>query len=264
MASTPQSELPSNLTLHVGDEEALFERAGSTSDMELVVAPVELHRRNLQRRLRESRTPKDGFEFVGPTGIAERVLEADDRPNVALDRIDRLTMIRSVLRDGDPSVAAPAVPSDPQALEQLRTEVESVTGFHPARIDRLREIADGLDAPIDADAGEITTAAVGLERALRRRAEKAVSEVELLRRATRGLTAADGDPWRAAFPDVERVSLVGVSGLPIAHVDLLTAIARTTSVSIDVHFRRGTGAYLEDRFPALLEVADPGSVVFDP
>lgn len=265
MASTPNSELPSNLRLHVGGEEALVERAGSTyGARELVVAPVELHRRNLQRRLRGARTPKDGFAFAGPTEIAERILEADDRPSTAVDRIDRIAMIRSIVEDGDPFVETPAVPTDPQTLEHLRTELESVTGFHPTRLARLRGIADGLDAPIDADARETSAAAVELERGLRRRTEEAVSDVELLRRATRGLTAAGGDPWRAAFPDVDRVSLVGVSGLPIAHVDLLAAIARTTSVPIDVHFRRGTGAYLEDRLPTLLEVDAPGSVVFDP
>ncbi|MFA9516800.1 hypothetical protein ACERIT_06230 [Halopenitus sp. H-Gu1] len=233
---------------------------------ELVLAPVELHRRNIQRRLREARTPKDGVEFVDPSEIAIRLLGTVNDSPTALDRIDRLSMIPAV-RSADERVAeavsSPAVGSDPRALEQARTELENVTGYHPERIDAFRDAASGLETPMDADSEELLDAVVSIERALRQHTPKSVSDVELVRRATRRLLDADDAIWEATFPGIERVSLVGVSSIPAAHIDLLHAVLERTSVEVHVHFRRGTGSYLARRIPELLDVADPGTVVFE-
>lgn len=265
MAKTLQEQLPRNLTLHVGHEEALLERAdNSWNQTELVLAPVELHRRNIQRRLRESQTPKDGLQFADPSEVGERILDAAGLPTTTIDRIDRLSMIRSVLSEDEMSITSPAVPSDPQTVEQVRTEIENVTGFHPERLEIFRDVADGLTAPIDADAAEILSAATGIERVLRQRTSKSISEVEFVRRAARNILATDGKVWHEAFPEVDCVSLVGVSSVPAAHIDLLHAVLNSVSVSVHIHFRRGTGSYLSRRVPQLFDVAEPGAVVFDP
>jgi hypothetical protein len=264
MAQTSADRLPDNLTLHVGSEDALLERAdGSSQSTELILAPVELHRRNIQRRLRESGTPKDGLEFADPAAVAERVLDTAGLPTATIDRIDRLSMIRSVLSADEVSITTPAVPSDSQTVEQIRTEVENVTGFHPERIEALQTVADGLKTPIDADSAEILNAATSVQRALRTRTSEAVSDVELIRRSTREIRGTEGAIWEAAFPEVECVSLVGVSSISAGQIDLLHAVLDAVSVRVHVHLRRGTGSYLSGRVPQLFDVADPGAVVFE-
>ncbi len=172
-------------------------------------------------------------------------------------------MIRSVLSDNEVSITTPAVPSDTQTVEQIRTEIENVTGFHPERLEVLQSVADGLKAPIDADAAEILNAATSVQRALRTRTSEAVSDVELVRRSTREILATQGAVWEAAFPGVKCVSLVGVSSVSAGQIDLLHAVLDAVSVPVHVHLRRGTGSYLSSRVPQLFDVADPGAVVFE-
>ncbi len=264
MIQTPQKQLPKNLTLHVGEEESLLKRADHSSHQtELILAPVKLHRRNIQRRLRESQTSKDGLQFAAPTKVGQRILDTAEFSTVAIDRIDRLSMIRSIISGDEVSITAPAVPSNPQTVEQIRTEIESVTGFHPERVKILQEVPNGLTAPIDADAAEILNAAIGVEQALRQRTSKSVSDVEFVRRATRQIIATDGEVWEKAFPEVDRVSLVGVSSISASHLDLLHAVLKTVPVAVQIHFRRGTGLFLSQRIPQLFDIDKPGAVVFE-
>lgn len=265
-----QEQLPQNLTLHIGHEESLLERADQAIQAsELVLAPVELHRRNIQRRLREARTPKDNFEFADPGEVGVRLLREDGISTNAIDRIDRLSLIRSVLSNDETVTSKGTAPSkaaisvEPKDVEQVRTEVENVTGFHPERIDAFRDASEELVAPIDADTTEILDTAVGVERVLRQLTSKAVSDVELIRRATRQLMDTEGAIWKTVFPNIERISLVGVSSVPAAHIDFLHAVLETTSVRVHIHFRRGTGEYLVGRIPGLLDINEPGAVVFE-
>lgn len=264
---TRDDELPDRLTLHVGDEERLFERARTRSHPnELVVSPVELHQRNVQRRLREARLPTDAFRFADPVGICLRVLETTGRPTAAVDRVDRLSLIRSMLADApdDPSadVTLPtgAASRDPRHVEQIRTEAEAITNFHPERIAAWRASAGEIDGPIDEEAEAVLDAALGVERELRDLTAKAVSETALLRRATRSITATDGSAWTEAYPNAERLTLLGLSSLSAPHTDLVNALLTATSVEVRVHFREGTGEYLRRRVPDLLAVDDPGTV----
>ncbi|WP_128476988.1 hypothetical protein [Halorussus pelagicus] len=259
-----------DLTLHIGQEDRLLERAGHTSaSTDLVLAPVQLHRRNLQRRLREDRLPKDAFEFTDPADVARRVLRAVGESTDALDRIDRLSVLRSILLNEDGKASPsdrpriPNVTTDPKTVEQLRSEVESVTNYHPERMDSLRGTADELSVPIDADSTALIDLAVGIERALRCRSSRAVSNVQLLRRATRRIGTTDGSAWNDAYPDIECVSLVGVSSVSATQADVLRVLLDETNVGVHVHFRRGTGDYLAERIPDLLDVADPGAVIFE-
>lgn len=264
MMRTVQSRLPNNLTLHVGHEESLLERIRSEAESkELVLAPVELHRRNIQRRLRETRTPKYGVEFVDPTDVGKALLQNTDHSTKTIDRIDRLSMIRSILSDEQQSITGPAVLSDVQTVEQVRTEIENVTGFHPERLDRIRDAASKHSAPIDVDSIEFIDTAAGIERALRERTEKHVSEVEILRHAIRGVRETGGELWETTFPEASQLSLVGVSSVPAAHADLLHVLLGTSSVPVHVHLRRGTGSYLSRRLPDLFDIDSPGEVVFE-
>jgi hypothetical protein len=264
MMDTVQSRLPEDLTLHVGHEQSLLDRIrAEPASKEVVLAPVELHRRNIQRRLRETRTPKDGVEFMDPTDVGTALLQNTDGPTKTIDRIDRLSMIRSIFSDEHQSVIGPAVPADAQEVEQVRTEIENVSGFHPGRLDRIRDAARDCSTPIDADSIELVDAAVDIERALRERTEKHVSEVEIVRHAIRAVRESRGELWQTTFPEVTRVSLVGVSSISAAHADLLHVLLGTSSVPVHVHFRRGTGSYLSRRLPELFNIDAPGEVVFE-
>jgi len=272
---TRDDRLPDQLTLHVGDERRLFERARTRPrPTELVVSPVELHQRNVQRRLREARLPKDAFRFEDPVGACLRVLETADRSTSVVDRVDRLSLIRSVLDSADPdypgTTAGPIIPlptgvssRDPRRIEQIRTEVETVTNFHPERIAAWTETAGEIDEPIDDDAAAILDAGVGIERELRDRTEKAVSETALLRRATRAIAATDGAVWAEAYPNIERLTLLGLSSLSAPHTDLVNALLAATALEVHIHFREGTGEFLRRRTPELLAVTDPGTEAFE-
>jgi len=110
------------LSLHVGGEEQLFDRADRIDrPTELVVAPVELHRRNVQRRLREAAAPKDAFQSDDPGGVSHTVLTAAGNRPDALGRIDRLERIRSLLEEF-PTLPPGIRSDDPQYVEQIRTE----------------------------------------------------------------------------------------------------------------------------------------------
>jgi len=265
MERTLQTQLPRNLMLHVGHEETLIERVRQSSGgKELVLVPVELHRRNIQRRLRESQLPKDSLKFADPSEVGKKLIPDDQRSVAAIDRIDRLSMIQSLLaKNNGLELDKPMIPSAPQEIEQIRTVVESVTGFHPERLETFHETAEGLPSPIDIDSTEILEVAETVERSLRQDTEKVVSDVEFVRCASRNLLRTNGSCLEAAFPDVGRISLVGVSSLPAAHIDLLHAILEATQVPVHIHFRRGTGSYLSRRLPELLNVIEPGTVVFD-
>ncbi|PHQ37643.1 hypothetical protein DJ69_15565 [Halorubrum persicum] len=267
---TRDDGIPDRLTLHVGDEGKLLDRARARPrPTELVVSPVELHQRNVQRRLREARLPKDAFRFEDPVGICLRVLERAERPTAAVDRVDRLSLIRSIndppAGDGstDRSLPTGVQSHDPRRLEQIRTAVEATTNFHPERIAAWTETAGELAGPIDDESTALLDAGVGIERELRELTAKAVSETALLRRATRTITATNGSAWEEAFPNVDRLTLLGLSSLSAPHTDLVHGLLAATSVEVDVHFREGTGEYLRRRVPDLLAVADPGTEAFE-
>jgi ATP-dependent helicase/nuclease subunit B len=259
---TVQQQLPKRLTIHVGDGDALLKRVARTTRTELVLAPVELHRRNIQRRLREAQLPKDGLQCTDPTDVATQLLATDTHPPTPLDRIDRLSMIRSIRSDDEGSITSPAVPAEPRTLEQIRTVIENVTGFHPERLDVFRTVGNGLTPPLDADIADLVEAATTIEQRLRHRSSTSVSEVQSVRRATRRILDTDGDVFRQTYPDIDRVSLVGISSVAISHIDLLHAVVASVSIPVHIHLRAGTGAYLSHRVSQLFDVSNPGTVVF--
>ena len=271
MKTTSRSpEETDGLTLHCGDEHQIFERAQRCSrPTDLIVSPVELHQRNIQRRLREAGRSKDTFSFGDPVEIAIDLCTAANHDTTTIDRIDRLTLLRSILNaqsaEAQREISLPPEYAgvDPQPVEQLRTEVETATNFHPERIAAWRETATTLDAPVNHDTNAILDSAIQTEQALRDRTGNAISETELLRRATRSIQETDGSVWDATYPHIERLSLVGVSSLSAPHTDLVHAMLAATSVDVHIHFRAGTGEYLTNRVNELLGVEDPGREVFE-
>lgn len=267
--STRYESLSEQLTLHVGDEMQLLERAGHVQQpSEIILAPVELHQRNIQRRLREAAKPKESFTFDDVVGVSRRVLNATDVPTAAIDRIDRLSLVRGLLDEtvsSSPTITLPAGVSshDPQHIEQIRTEIETITNFHPERITAWAATADELPEPIDADTAELLETALDVERGLRTQAEKAISDIELIRRTARELTATNGTVWKETFDNIERLSLVGLSSISAPYADFIHAIAATTSIDVYIYLRRATGDYLSERVQTLFDVSGPGTVVFE-
>ncbi|WP_241686082.1 hypothetical protein [Halorubrum amylolyticum] len=256
------------LTTRIAEESRLLDRAErAASASELVLAPVQLHHRNLQRRLREAARPQGAFEFTDPESVGRTVVAAADGSTAALDRVDRLSLLRSLARDGADLPAAlrsllvGGGDAGARRAERVRSEIESLTNHHPVRVEALRDAATGLDAPIDGDAARLVDGALRAEAALRDRGRAAVSTTALLRRATRRIDRSGGDAWDAAFPEAERVSIVGVGALSAPYVDLVSALLASTAVAVEIHFRPGTGAFLDARLPELLSVPDPGREV---
>lgn len=230
---------------------------------------MELHQRNIQRRLREANKPKDVFEFDDPVGVCRTILRGKSASAEAIDRIDRLALIRALLDNSSvsasPTVSLPAGigTRDPQHVEQIRTEVETVTNFHRERIAAWENVSAELAMPIDTETAELLEAALDVERGLRERTSKAISETELVRRSTRTLFETDGVAWKKAFAQIERLSLVGLSTISAALADFVHALVATTRLDVHVHFRAATGKYLTNRVPDLLDVSAPGQVVFE-
>ncbi|QIO24396.1 hypothetical protein G9465_15520 [Haloarcula sp. JP-L23] len=138
-----------------------------------------------------------------------------------------------------------------------------MTNYHPERIAAWEDVVGDLYAPIDADTAALLDTALDVERALRAQTAKAVSETELVRRATRELTATDGTAWTDAYPEMERLSLMGLSSISATVADFLHALVAATTLDVHVYFREVTGEYLEQRFPSLLDIAEPGVEVFE-
>ncbi len=267
--SIDDESLSERLSLHVGGEMQLLDRAcQAPQPTEIVLAPVELHQRNIQRRLREAKKPKESFLFDDAVGVSRRILDGTDIPTAAIDRIDRLSLIRGLLDESariSPMVTLPAGTSsyDPQYIEQIRTEVETITNFHPERITAWAETADELPEPINVDTTELLEAGLDIERGLRAQTEKAISDIELVRRAARELTATSGAAWNGTFDQIDRLSIFGLSSISSPYADFIHAVAATTSVDVHIYFRRATGDYLKERVPALFDISGPGTVVFE-
>lgn len=265
---TTAHDVASQISIYCGEEERLLDRGDRTATpTELVLAPTELHQRNLQRRLRERARPQNAFKFADPETVAEELLTAADTTPTSLDRVDRLALLQSL--PSEPADQPPGLQplrstqqdTGPQQLEQIRSEVESVTNFHPDRIVALRGVIDEFAAPIGAEATTLVDCGVAVEAWLRDRTAKAVSKTALLRRATRHLDVWGDEFWPNRYPDIERISLVGVSSIPAPEVDFLHGLCTATTVDIELHLRPGTSEYLTTRLPELLSIERPGQEV---
>ena len=241
---------------HIGDIEGLLDRADcSRESVELVLAPVELHQRNLKRRLRQVQRTYNAFNLTDPTDVAVNVLAAAGKSTRRLDRIDRLSLLRVALENdalvGDATNVTARHLTDPDQVEQIRTEVEAVTNLTPAHIDTLRRVASGLRSPVDVDAREAIEVALAAQDMLDERTDRVVSDAALVRHATQLLHDTGGTAWNEVYPQIARCSLVGLSSIPAPQADFLAAIAETTETDVHVYFGQATGSYLTARHPSV-------------
>jgi len=259
---------PKSIIVHVGGVESFLgwaEHASTVSNV--VIAPVELHRRNLKLRLTKANLPLDAFAFTDPSAVASHVLEAAGKPTKALDRVDRLALLGDILGgENEPTerfrlVLGGEPAQSGNAIEQARRELEVTTNYHPDRVRAFRQVVESAPSPIDVDVDDLLDGTLAVERALRRRSKKAPSDGELVRRATRTITDTGGTAWNDAYLSVERIALVGLSTVPATLVDLLTAVTSQCDVEAHLILRRGTGLFLEQRLADVWAVQNPGQVV---
>ncbi|MFC7095792.1 hypothetical protein [Halobaculum marinum] len=270
--TAPRTDPP--FTVHTEAVPALVDRAARVPEAaELVVTPEQLHRRNLRDRLRRADAPQSAFRFVQPVDVARQVAGAANAPTERLDRVDRLYHLDGALDDARDRDAewwrslAVSMGADltaaVEAVEHLRNEVETTTGFHPDRLATLRERARELGAPDRDDALARVDAAVELQRALARRVEVAPTGDAVTRGATRKLAAHGQSLWAEAYPNVERVTVAGVSTVGATLADLLAVLSRRTDATVGLHLRHATGDRLADRLGQLSAIDAPGSTVVD-
>lgn len=255
-----------DFVVHTDDLSSLFEHARHVRNpTDVVIAPVELHRRNLKLRLTGEGLPLDSYNFTGPRNVGSRILDQIGETPRVLDRMDRLSLTEDILareceaRDRFRMVLGGAPERNVKAVEQSRTEVEAITNYHPSRVRAFRDLADSLNPPLDVDSEDVLFGSIAVDRALRRRSSKVPSTGEILRRASRKLVQSGGDLWREAYPHVERMSVVGLSSLPATVLDFMTAVMQLVDVEIHLFFRGVTGRLLAERLSVMV-VDSPGEV----
>lgn len=256
----------SAITVRRGSLDTLFEHAAFVRrPTDLVIAPVDLHQRHLKQRVSQADEPVTAFEFSDGATVATRLLESTDRSTQSLDRVDRLDLLEAILsvEDRPRESFGILLGHDPttnvKAVEQTRSEIEAITNYHPSRVGSYRDLMQTLADPIEADARDALYGALAVEGALRHHGEKAPTDTELMREATRNLVDSDGSIWEGEYSNIERVTIVGLSNVSAPLIDLLSAIGRTTGVEGVIWLRPGTGPYLRERLPHTL-VDDLGEV----
>lgn len=262
-------------SVHVDSIPDLCNRAQRTTESrELVVTTVRPHRRNLRNQLREQDCPQTNFEFERLVEVARRVTGSKGRQTEALDRIDRLWHLEDILEaarhDGptwytDLAVSmGTGLPDRLEAVEAIRSEIETVTGFHPERLDDLRKAADEVSPPADSDSHARVDAAVAVQRALTQRVDPAPTPDAVIRTAIRTLAADGDDAWQAAYETVDRVTVAGTASLPATLADFVRVLGAETSVDIHLYLRAATGPTIQNRLPAACTIDDPGREMIDP
>lgn len=263
-------ELQSRVTVHQDDLAPLLDRgAHAESPTELVLMPLDLHRRVFKQRLSSAEMPRDAHRLTEPVDVAGRVLEptGDSQPSI-VDRIDRIPLLEELLRtetaaaDAFERVLGTPAAESVKSVEQARTEIESVTGYHPTRVGALRKWCASRATPPARDGRDLLEATLTIEERLRERTGKATSTGAVVRRAARVLSSGDVARWESVYPSVERVWVCGLSTIPASLVDLVASILATTNVEAHLVTRPVSGPVLAERLWDGVAVADPGQEVF--
>ncbi|MGZ0746086.1 hypothetical protein [Haloparvum sp. AD34] len=262
-----RSSLP--FEVHVDSVPDLVDRAQRLPQpRELVLTTVQPHRRNLRDRLRDADRPQSSFEFTRLVDVARQVAGTANVETESLDRIDRLRTLRSILETARDDEAdwytdlavsmGTDLPEQPETFEALRAEVETVTGFHPDRLDALRSEGNRVPAPADRDSRARIGAVVAAQRALAERVADAPSSDTVVRNATRVLAAHGDDTWSEAYGTVERLTVAGAASMSATLADFLRVLGDETDVDVHLHLRAATGPAIRERLSGLCAVAEPG------
>jgi len=261
----------SQITIHHDDLTPLLNRgAHAQTPTELVMMPLDLHQRVFKQRLIRADTPRDAHRLTEPVDVAGQILASSgaSQPSI-VDRIDRIPLFEELL-EAEPAMAnafervlgTPAAESV-TSVEQARTEIESVTGYHPARVGALREWCASRATLAARDGRDVLEATLMIEERLRKRTGKATSTGAVVRRAVRVLNSGDEARWETVYPSVERVWVCGLSTIPASLVDLLTSILTTTDVEVHLVTRPVSGPVLAERLWDGVAVSNPGREVFE-
>lgn len=260
-------------TVHIDTVPALQDRAQRTPDTQnLVVTPIQSHRRNLRNQLRDHDCPQTNFKFARLREVARHVSGSAGQTET-LDTVDRLYHLRSILAEAQQAGASwytdlvvsmgTGLPERPEDVEAIRSEVEMITGFHPDRLEALHTAADGITPPADRDSHACIMAAVAIQHALTHQLESAPTPDTVIRAATRILAAEGEAAWQAAYGTVDRVTVAGIASLPATLVDFLRVLATETTVDIHLYLRAATGPTVHDRLPALCAIDNLGHEVIE-
>lgn len=279
--SSSQPSVPHDLNslpfaTHIDTVPHLLKRATrAPTTRELVLTPTQLHRRNLRDRLRRNDAPQSVFQFAQPLDVARQLADEQGVQTECLNRIDRLHHLETALQDARNSDQdwyadlAVSMGTDlvatTEAVERLRAEVGTTTGFHPERLAALRDLAAGLDSPAREDALARIAAAVTLQQDLAERGDDAPTNDAITRRATRELAAEGQSLWSDSYANIERITVAGVSTLGATLIDFLATIGRESGPDVEVHLhlRHATGDQLNDRLIGLSSIDTPGRTVID-
>ncbi|GAB6880662.1 hypothetical protein JCM17823_29360 [Halorubrum gandharaense] len=292
-SSTPEPRADGPpITVHVGDDDALLQDARrAQSPDHLIVTPVDLHQRNIERRLREAARPKSSLAFARIRDVAERVATAGDLPDSGLDRVDRLALIREALADApdDRYADLAAVLGEPlanhvESLERTRSELELVTGFKQRHMAAFEAALAETHGPVHDDTLDLLDGVARLHDDLRERlagaaqdgasapddevapdneATQTVSETGLLARASDAI-ADDPDLWTESYPDIERLSVAGASMLTAPLERFCRVVARETAVDVHLHLRPASGPAIAETLGAEATAGDPLDRVASP
>lgn len=258
MQSHAKTQLSDTLPfeIHIGDLSHLWdETSRSSTPHHLVVTPTDLHQRNLEEHLRKHQWPHSNFKFRRIGELAGDITTEQSPVSTALDRVDRLALIREVIEEADGPVydhlaAALGAPLEKhiERLERTRSEFELVTGFHPARMGAFVSLLGNQPDPSTEETLDLLAGVSHLHRDLQRRLSsngdtlpsQAVSKTSLLCRALRILQATQS-AWTSVYPSIETLSVTGTSMLTAPIADLCRLVSQTTTVDVHVHLREASG-----------------------
>ena len=264
--ATEQSKNELPFEICIGDIDRLWDDANrATTPSHLVITPTDLHQRNLEQRLRKQQRPHSNFAFRRISELAGDITDNQTSVSTALDRVDRLVLLEEVIEQkGDMPVyehlgAALGTPLEKhiERLERTRSELELVTGFHPRRMETFASLLGDDSKPATVDSLDILAGVSYLHRDLQdrlssgadRSPSQAVSKTSLLCRALRTLHT-DQSSWRRVYPDIETLSVTGISMLTAPVADLCRLLSETTNIDIRVHLREATGPQIRRQVAA--------------
>jgi ATP-dependent helicase/nuclease subunit B len=245
----------------IGEADALLDRAArAPRPTEFVVTPERLHRRNLKLRLAERATPRSSLRLTDATVVAGDLLDAAGTNAEIIDRIDRLKHLDALLdRDTAPNERLRAafgsdLPARAETIAAAHSRVGEMTGWDEDRLDAFETVAASLPDVAARDTTDVLAGVRALEQGLRDRVAPVHSRETLLTAAGERLRA---DPvlWDDSFPEVERLSVGGVSAVDSPLLGLLDAAAGA-GVDVTLSLRPGTGPAIVDRLRYRLDEPD--------
>jgi len=266
----PASKLPTGLTIHEQDLAPLLKRGNhAQKPTDLVFAPVAIHRRTLKHRFISANKPRDTLRLTDPVDVAfELVSRTNDCDPEILDRIDRIPLLEQLLQNNSDArthfrkvLGKPPVTAINE-VEQARTRIETVTGYHPKRVRDIRGWCKHRHSTDAADVADRLEGTLAIEHQLREETDHATSTESLIRRASRGLVESDGRSWRERYSSIERLWVCGLSTLSVTMTDFIAAILATTDVEAHLHARHTSSPLHAAGLPDRFDVDAPGTEVF--